>query len=136
MKPDPSRLKQLIRELEDSRMEHLRLLLQEPGLFREGSLVTVSRKCGKPNCRCANGEGHPTLYLSTKEAGKTRMIYVSGAIAAVVAEEANNYRRFRKHRAFLVKLAKQSLQLIDRLQVALQTKSKISAKRRPRQGKQ
>ena len=29
------------------------------------SLITRSVKCGKPNCRCANGEGHKSLYLSS-----------------------------------------------------------------------
>ena len=31
--------------------------------FLRGTLSERSSKCGKPNCRCATGEGHASLYL-------------------------------------------------------------------------
>jgi hypothetical protein len=130
MKTDASRLKQLIREAEESRSDHVQGILQEQGPLRSGSLVTIRRKCGKPNCRCACGEGHRTTYLSTKQGGKTRMIYVSADSLESLTREAHGYRRFRKHRASLVKLAQQSLRLIDRLQVMLQTTGRLIGSKR------
>jgi len=125
MKPDPSRLKQLIREVEESRLAYVQDILQEQGPLRSGSLVTLRRKCGKPNCRCATGEGHPATYLSTKQSGKTRMVYLSAICLKTVVQQARNYRRLRKNRTALVKLARQSLQHIDRLQDMLQTTTSI-----------
>ena len=134
MKPDASRLKQLIREVEGSRSDHVQSILQEQGPIREGSLVTTRRKCGKPNCRCAFGEGHFATYLSTKQRGKTRMVYVPAISLVAMTREAHSYRFFRKHRAFLVKLAQRSLLLIDRLQAALQTRERLVSVRRKKRG--
>jgi hypothetical protein len=127
MKPSTSRLRQLIREIEHSRAAHVQGILQEKGPLRSGSLVTIRRKCGKPNCHCATGEGHRTTYLSTKQGGKTRMVYVPADCLETLTWQAHSYRRLRKHRASLAKLSQESLQLIDRLQVTLQTTNPIVA---------
>ena len=39
-----------------------------------GSLITLKRRCGKPNCRCADGEPHETLALSYSLDGGTKMV--------------------------------------------------------------
>jgi hypothetical protein len=31
--------------------------------FSPGSLVLTHRRCGKPTCHCASGEGHPIWFL-------------------------------------------------------------------------
>jgi hypothetical protein len=41
-----------------------------------GSVVSMARTCGKAGCRCAQGEKHLSLYLSTKVEGKRRMVYL------------------------------------------------------------
>ena len=41
-----------------------------------GSLVSMSRTCGKAGCRCARGEKHVSLYLSGKMEGRRRMVYI------------------------------------------------------------
>lgn len=125
MKANISRLRQQIREVEESRAAHIQGVLQQKGSLRSGSLVTIRRKCGKPTCHCATGDGHPSVYLSTKQEGKTRMVYVSANCLETVTRQAHSYRRLRKHRAFLAKLAQKSLQLIDRLQTMLQTTEPI-----------
>ena len=40
------------------------------------SLVLVHRRCGRPGCHCQKGPGHPTHYLTCKQEGKTRTVYV------------------------------------------------------------
>ena len=117
MKRDKSRIRQELRRAEKSRWAHVHKILQERGPLRRGSLVTLWRKCGKPNCRCATGEGHLTKYLSIKEEGKTRMVYVSSATEVRVAEEAERSRSLRQERATLAKRAQRSLELIDELQL-------------------
>jgi Family of unknown function (DUF6788) len=42
-----------------------------------GSLITLRRRCGKPNCRCAEGTPHETPALSYSEAGRTRTVTLS-----------------------------------------------------------
>ena len=48
-------------------------MMPDPAHVMRASLITRSIKCGKPNCRCANGEGHQSLYLSSYYNGKTQL---------------------------------------------------------------
>ena len=132
MKRDKSRLRQMLRRTEEKRSRFVEKILEERGTLRPGSFVTIHRKCGKPNCHCATGEGHPAKYLSVKEGGKTRMIFVPSSAAMKVEEEAGRYRRFRQARAELAKLAKQSLQIVDELEEALETTEEIPGRRDPK----
>jgi hypothetical protein len=43
-----------------------------PGDPLPGSLVYSTRRCGKPTCHCARGEGHPIWYLSFMVKGHKR----------------------------------------------------------------
>lgn len=63
------------------------------------------------------------------------MVYVPAISLDALTQEAHSYRRLRKHRAALVRFAQQSLHLIDRLEAALQTQSKIGVKRKMTRGK-
>jgi len=45
-----------------------------------GSLSERSGKCGKPNCHCARGEGHRSLYLVHSHDGKLRQFCVPKAL--------------------------------------------------------
>ncbi len=132
MKPDRSRLRQELRRLEESRATYLASILGARGPLRRGAFVTVRRKCGKPNCRCARGEGHPAKYLSVKEGGRTRMIYVPSSQEVQVAKEAEQYRRYRQARAMLAKLSHQALAVIDELEHALQATQKIGGRKKKR----
>ena len=44
-----------------------------PGEPLPGSLVQTHRRCGKPNCHCARGEGHPIWVLTFMVEGKKRV---------------------------------------------------------------
>ncbi|WP_190813996.1 DUF6788 family protein [Saccharopolyspora pogona] len=50
-----------------------------------GSLVEQTRRCGKPDCRCAAGEPHgPYAYFAPKTAGRGRLRYVPATLVEVV----------------------------------------------------
>jgi hypothetical protein len=50
-----------------------------------GSLVEQTRRCGKPGCRCTEGEGHgPYAYFAPKTAGRGRLRYVPSSLVAAV----------------------------------------------------
>jgi hypothetical protein len=53
----------------------LRLLSQPRPLLRAG-LVTMRRRCGKPSCRCAQGQPHVSLYLAARLGAQRKMIFV------------------------------------------------------------
>ena len=50
--------------------------LPDPENAIRSSLITRHIKCGKPNCRCADGDGHKSLYLSSYYRGHTYLDYV------------------------------------------------------------
>jgi uncharacterized protein DUF6788 len=50
-----------------------------------GSLVEQTRRCGKPGCRCADGEPHgPYTYFAPRTQGRGRLRYVPAPLAEVV----------------------------------------------------
>jgi hypothetical protein len=56
-----------------------------PSLLR-GSLIRLSRKCGKPNCRCCQGKPHLSPALSYSRQGRTRILTLpKGQVAQVRA---------------------------------------------------
>ena len=57
-----------------------------------GGVVTMERTCGKLGCRCARGEKHVSLYLSTKVDGKRRMIYIPADLEEAVRQRVAAYR--------------------------------------------
>jgi hypothetical protein len=65
-KGDPAaRLRQRKHEL----LRHLRI----PPDALSGSLALTHRRCGRPNCHCADGEGHPVWSLTFRSKGKKRV---------------------------------------------------------------
>lgn len=63
-----------------------------PGLVR-GSVLTHRRRCGKPSCRCADGEQlHESIVLSYSEDGRTRFLMLPTEEIAAVKAAANRYR--------------------------------------------
>lgn len=50
-----------------------------------GSLVEQTRRCGKPGCRCAEGEPHgPYAYFASRTRAQGRLRYVPAPLAEVV----------------------------------------------------
>jgi hypothetical protein len=50
-----------------------------------GSLAEQARRCGRPGCRCAEGEPHgPYAYFTPRPAGRGRARYVPAALAGAV----------------------------------------------------
>jgi hypothetical protein len=62
-------------------------------LMLKGSLFTFRRRCGKPTCWCASGEGHESPALSYTEAGKTKTLTLTGARLSGVRAALARYAR-------------------------------------------
>lgn len=58
-----------------------------------GSVVTHRRRCGKANCRCADGvELHESTVLSYSEGGRTKFLMLHAEEVAAVRAAAERYR--------------------------------------------
>lgn len=58
-----------------------------------GSVVVQRRRCGKPNCRCADGvELHETTVLSYSQAGRSRSVILDPAEVPAVRAAVARYR--------------------------------------------
>src|SRR5260370_19603447 len=64
--------------------------------FLRGTLSVRTRKCGKPNCRCAAGEPHASLYLVQSHAGQPRQICVPKTWEARVRQAVTDYQQMQK----------------------------------------
>jgi len=91
-------------------------LAREPLL--PGSLYTLRRRCGKPNCRCARGELHASTVLSYRGQGRPQNITPPAEKLAEVRKLTDAYRQFRQARTQLRRLQRQLLALLDRLEAA------------------
>jgi hypothetical protein len=75
----------------------------------------LRRKCGKPNCRCASGQLHPSWVLTRSEAGQDRIYSVPKDQRAQVRQWAWEYRRYQRARAALVKALPKLVALVDQM---------------------
>ena len=84
--------KRKVKDLEKKREQTGRRM---PRSFKiiKGSLVELSRECGKVNCRCQRGEKHISLYLSKSQKGKTKMIYIPKKKEKEVREYVKRHKR-------------------------------------------
>ncbi|MEO7942847.1 MAG: DUF6788 family protein [Marmoricola sp.] len=66
---------------------------REPML--RGVLFTLRRKCGKPSCRCAEGELHESPALAYPAGGRTKTMTLTETDIAVVQGALERYRLAR-----------------------------------------
>ena len=83
-----------------------------------GSLYTLRRKCGKPNCRCSRGQLHESTVLSYRGQGRPRNIAPPPEQLTELRTMTHDYRRCRQARAQLVRWQRQVLALVDALGAA------------------
>jgi hypothetical protein len=83
-------------ELKRRRRQLLRKLPPLDCVLR-GSLIERYKRCGNPNCKCADGPGHgPKYYLSVSYPGRSpQMDYVPQANYARVSELLANHAQAR-----------------------------------------
>lgn len=85
--PLASRLRQ--RKFELIRRFHL------PEDLLPGSLSLTHRRCGKPACHCAQGEGHPIWFLTFMAQGKKRVERIPAEWVEQVRERVEAGRQFQ-----------------------------------------
>jgi hypothetical protein len=83
-----------------------------------GSLYTLRRKCGKPNCKCSRGELHESTVLTYRGDGRPRNVSPPPEQRESLQSMTQAYRRCRQARAQLVRWQRQLLTLVDALEAA------------------
>src|SRR3974377_957869 len=90
---------ELLADLERSRSDLVEEL-SRLGNFRPGSITALTRRCGKPGCRCSQPDdpGHgPNLRLTYKLDGKTHSESLPDQTSLRRAQaEIAEFRKFRK----------------------------------------
>lgn len=61
-------------------------------LMLRGTLSTFRRRCGKPTCRCAEGEPHESPALVFTEDGRTKTVTLRESEVAEVVAAVEAYR--------------------------------------------
>ena len=89
--------------------------LQRSDPMVQGSFYLLRRKCGKPNCRCANGQLHAAYVLTRSEQGKDRLYMVPKEQRAQVRQWAAEYRRYQRARAVLARRQAGLLARVDQM---------------------
>ncbi len=80
----------------------------------KGSVYTLKRKCGNPNCKCHHGELHSSICLSYSETGKTKLKMLKDKKEiSNYQKKTGMYREFRQCRAKIVRLTKEIMELIN-----------------------
>ena len=96
-------------------LAHTLRRLQRADPMVQGSFYLLRRKCGKPNCRCANGQLHAAYVLTRSEQGKDRLYMVPKEQRAQVRQWAAEYRRYQRARAILARRQAGLLALVDQM---------------------
>lgn len=105
-----------VRQLK-ARRRRLSRKLGAPEATLRGTLTTQARRCGKPGCRCADGEPHgPYVYLSiARTAGRPRLVYVPASLAEAVRERVELTEAAE---AALAEISAVNLELLARRELA------------------
>lgn len=94
--PDASRLRR--------RARHLMARLRVPEDALPGSLALSYRRCGKPSCHCADGEGHPFWTLTFMAGGKKRVETIPAEWLDAVRPRVEAGRHFKEATAELLRI--------------------------------
>jgi hypothetical protein len=127
-----SQLRQRLRDVESRLISLIGNLVDERGPLVRGTFQQHGTRCGKPNCKCVQGELHPTAVLVVNEEGNRRTFYVRIPERAGLQRRTERYRRFRKRRAELVRVGTELLRLVDELLETLIEPYSPQRRRQPR----
>jgi hypothetical protein len=110
-----SRLRQSLVQLAGEIPQLVRSLLSEKPVIR-GSVYELKRRCGKPGCKCTQGQLHARMVLSASEGGRTKLRVIPVGSQVEVQIKVRRYQELRRIRARLGEIHKRMLGLIDQME--------------------
>lgn len=112
-----SRLRQTLGHLSYQIRELTRSFFSDKPVIK-GTVYELRRKCGKPGCRCNQGQLHGSMVLSSSEGGRTRLRVIPRGSLLEVKSKVERYRRLRRSRSQLVQTFKEMLRVLDEMEDA------------------
>jgi hypothetical protein len=82
----------------------------------KGTVYELRRKCGKPGCKCAQGELHARMVVSASEKGRTRLRVIPRGFLVEVQGRVKRYQELRRVRARVVVIHRQMLRVLDEME--------------------
>jgi len=117
---DASAVRQALRRIAQQLGRQVEAAQEVRANVMAASLSRTHKVCGRPNCKCAEGEKHEVYQLSWIDNGRRRSTHIRKGDLARVRAAVESYRHLRQCRAELLKLASEAASLIDALVEALQ----------------
>ena len=107
-----STLKQ-IKALEKKRARILDKILSAKFMI-PGAYKKVYCRCGKKNCWCYSGKGHPYRRITWSEEGRSRTKSISERNIGWIKEVTQNYRNFKKEQKKIKEYEERLKELLDK----------------------
>ncbi len=82
----------------------------------KGSVYELKRKCGKPGCKCTEGQLHSSMVLSSSEKGRTRLRVIPRGSLLEVKSKVQRYQALRRSRSQLVQTFRSMLRVLDEME--------------------
>jgi len=110
-----SQLRQSLRRLYDEIGQLVEPYFSDKPVTK-GSVYELKTKCGKPGCKCAQGELHSRMVLSASEKGKTKLRAIPRGFLVEIQIKVRRYQELRHARARLVEVHRKMLRVIDEME--------------------
>lgn len=110
-----SRLRQVLLQLLDEMRGLVEPFLSDRPVVK-GTVYELKRKCGKPGCKCAQGQLHSRMVLSASERGKTRLRVIPRGFLVDIQKRVRRYQELRRARARVVEIHRQMLKVMDQME--------------------
>ena len=96
----------------------------------KGTVYELRRRCGKPGCKCAQGELHARMVVSASEGGKTRLQVIPHGFLVEVQGKVRRYQELRRARARLAEVHRKMLAVMDEMEAMRREELSSSGKKR------
>ena len=124
-----SHLRQSLRRLSDEARKLIEPSFSDKPVIK-GSVYELKRKCGKPGCKCAQGELHSRMVLSASEKGKTRLRVIPHGFLVQVQIKVRRYQELRRARSRLVEVHRKMIRVMDEMEVMRREQIPASGKKK------
>jgi hypothetical protein len=82
----------------------------------KGTVYELRRRCGKPGCKCAQGQLHARMVVSASEKGRTRLRVIPRGFLVETQQKVGRYQELRRIRARMVANHLQMLKVLDEME--------------------
>ena len=110
-----SQLRQSLGHLSSQIRDLIRPFFSDKPVIK-GSVYELKRKCGKPGCKCMEGQLHSSMVLSSSEKGRTKLRVIPRGSLLEVKRKVQRYQALRRSRSRLVQTFRKMLQVLDEME--------------------